>query len=100
MSQLLTNGGQDESTLAIEQTSKEFNQLFSTRNPKDAVAGLSSGLKSIGKGVVGGVASLLAMPIVGAQNEVFMLLNKRALWGSLRVLGWEFYLLLHLQLPE
>ena len=28
----------------------ELNSIFSTRNPKDAVAGVSSGLKSIGKG--------------------------------------------------
>ncbi|KAI8899650.1 X-domain of DnaJ-containing-domain-containing protein [Globomyces pollinis-pini] len=44
-------------------------EIFSTRNPKDAVAGLSSGLKSVAKGVGGGLVSLVAMPVVGAQNE-------------------------------
>lgn len=46
-----------------------FDQLFSTRNPRDAQAGLSSGLKSITKGVVGGVASLIALPVHGAKEE-------------------------------
>merc|ERR1719215_1046046 len=44
-------------------------KLFSTRNPKDAAAGLSSGLKSVGKGVMGGVASLVALPLHGAKEE-------------------------------
>ena len=43
--------------------------IFSTRNPKDAAAGLSSGLKSMGKGVLGGVASLIALPLHGAREE-------------------------------
>lgn len=51
-----------------EQT-PSFDAIFSTRNPKDAVAGLSSGLKSIGKGLFGGVASLVALPIQGAREE-------------------------------
>jgi hypothetical protein len=46
-----------------------FDSIFSTRNPKDAVAGVSSGLKSITKGVFGGVASLVALPVAGAQQE-------------------------------
>ena len=33
-------------------------QLFSTRRPRDAAAGLSSGLKNIGKGIVGGLAAV------------------------------------------
>ena len=45
-----------------------FNSLFSTRRPKDASAGLSSGLKSIGKGVLAGGVSLVAQPIAGAQQ--------------------------------
>lgn len=32
-----------------------FNDVFSTRRPRDAKAGLSSGLKSIGKGIAAGV---------------------------------------------
>jgi curved DNA-binding protein CbpA len=43
--------------------------LFSTRRPKDGWAGLSSGLKNAAKGTVAGVASLVANPIVGAQNN-------------------------------
>lgn len=46
-----------------------FDALFSTRRPKDAAAGLSSGLKSISKGLLGGVAALVALPIKGAQEE-------------------------------
>ena len=37
---------------------------FSTRRPKDLAAGVSSGLKNISKGVVGGVGALIATPIV------------------------------------
>ena len=42
---------------------------FSTRRPKDAAAGLSSGIKNAGKGALLGVASLIAAPIAGAQQE-------------------------------
>lgn len=43
--------------------------LFSTRRPRDAAAGLSSGLKSTVKGVAAGLASLVAAPVLGAKNE-------------------------------
>lgn len=43
--------------------------LFSTRKPKDAGAGLSSGLKSVGKGVAAGAASLFVLPAVGATQQ-------------------------------
>jgi len=46
-----------------------MNALFSTRKPKDGWAGLSSGLKSVVKGTAAGVASLIAQPIVGAQQD-------------------------------
>jgi hypothetical protein len=46
-----------------------MNALFSTRKPKDGWAGLSSGLKSVAKGAAAGVASLIAQPIVGAQQD-------------------------------
>lgn len=46
-----------------------FDDIFSLRRPKDAKAGLSSGLKSIAKGVAGGAAGLFAAPIVGATRE-------------------------------
>lgn len=45
-----------------------FNQLFSTRRPKDGWAGLSSGIKSVAKGTAAGVASLIAQPVVGARQ--------------------------------
>ena len=45
-----------------------FNELFSTRRPKDGWAGLSSGLKSVVKGVGGGLASLIVQPLAGAQQ--------------------------------
>lgn len=46
-----------------------FNHLFSTRRPKDAGAGISSGLKSVAKGTLAGAASLIAQPIAGAQQD-------------------------------
>ncbi|KAI9342947.1 X-domain of DnaJ-containing-domain-containing protein [Obelidium mucronatum] len=46
-----------------------FLEVLSTRKPKDAAAGFSSGLKNIGKGLLGGVASLVVMPIAGAQQD-------------------------------
>lgn len=42
------------------------NSLFSTRKPTDALAGVSSGLKSFGKGVGLGLGSIIATPILGA----------------------------------
>ncbi|GLC44692.1 hypothetical protein PLESTB_000973900 [Pleodorina starrii] len=47
----------------------DFNDVFSLRKPRDAKAGVASGLKSIAKGVLGGAAGLVAAPIVGAQRE-------------------------------
>ncbi|ESS34213.1 DnaJ domain-containing protein [Toxoplasma gondii VEG] len=43
--------------------------LFSTRKPKDAGAGISSALKSVGKGVAAGAASLFVLPAVGASQQ-------------------------------
>lgn len=51
------------------QAKDAFDSLFSTRKPKDGWAGLSSGLKSVAKGTVAGVASLIAQPIAGAQSD-------------------------------
>ena len=51
------------------QINNAFNSLFSTRRPKDAGAGLSSGLKSVAKGTLAGAASLIAQPIAGAQQD-------------------------------
>eukprot|EP00667_Euglena_gracilis_P005438 EG_transcript_5475 len=49
----------------------DMNDMFSTRRPKDFGAGVSSGLKSITKGVVAGVGSLVAAPVLGASQEGF-----------------------------
>lgn len=53
----------------LREAQEVFNQLFSTRRPKDAGAGISSGLKSIAKGTLAGAASLVAQPIAGAQQD-------------------------------
>mmetsp|Transcript_19881 Transcript_19881/g.49452 ORF Transcript_19881/g.49452 Transcript_19881/m.49452 type:complete len:707 (+) Transcript_19881:269-2389(+) len=45
-----------------------FNQLFSTRRPKDGWAGLGSGFKSVARGTAAGVVSLVAQPMVGAKQ--------------------------------
>jgi len=42
--------------------------VFSTRKPKDIIAGTSSGLKSIGKGVIGGLSAAIGGPILGAKE--------------------------------
>lgn len=47
----------------------DINDVFSLRKPKDAKAGLSSGLKSAAKGILGGAVGLVAAPIVGASKE-------------------------------
>lgn len=52
----------------LHEASEVFNSLFSTKKPKDGWAGLASGLKSVTKGTVAGLASLVAQPIVGAQE--------------------------------
>lgn len=53
----------------MEEASEVFNSLFSTRRPKDGMAGLSSATKSIGKGVLAGAVSLVAQPVAGAQQD-------------------------------
>lgn len=53
---------------ALKKEQQLFNQLFSTRRPKDGWAGLSSGMKSVAKGTVAGMASLIAQPMVGAKS--------------------------------
>ncbi|MEW5319507.1 MAG: hypothetical protein WDW38_010652 [Sanguina aurantia] len=50
----------------------DFNDVFSLRKPKDAKAGLSSGLKSLAKGVLGGAVGLIAAPVVGATQDGFV----------------------------
>ncbi|GMH96013.1 hypothetical protein TrST_g11833 [Triparma strigata] len=55
--------------LSSTSNSEIFSDLFSTRKPRDATAGISSGLKSIVKGTVAGAISLVAQPIAGAQED-------------------------------
>lgn len=43
--------------------------LFSTRRPRDILAGTSSGVKSIAKGVLAGAAGLIASPLIGAHQD-------------------------------
>lgn len=43
--------------------------LFSTKKPRDAGAGLASGVKSVGKGVAIGAASLVVCPVVGVSQD-------------------------------
>ncbi len=52
----------------LQEASEVFNSLFSTKKPKDGWAGLASGLKSVTKGTVAGLVSLVAQPIAGAQE--------------------------------
>jgi len=44
-------------------------KIFSSRRPRDAAAGLNSGLKNIGKGIALGAASLVCAPIAGAATK-------------------------------
>ena len=47
----------------------QFSEVFSLRKPKDAKAGLSSGAKSMGKGVLAGAVGLFAAPVMLAKEE-------------------------------
>mmetsp|Transcript_248 Transcript_248/g.341 ORF Transcript_248/g.341 Transcript_248/m.341 type:complete len:587 (+) Transcript_248:140-1900(+) len=60
---------QEELDRDLQESREVMNALFSTRKPKDGWAGLSSGLKSVVKGTAAGVASLIAQPIVRAQQD-------------------------------
>ena len=57
--------------LEEEQMQEMMGSVFSTKRPKDAMAGLASGLKTIGKGACVGAAILVAAPIQGAREEGF-----------------------------
>jgi hypothetical protein len=43
--------------------------LFSSRRPVNAVSGVSSGLKSVAKGVLGGCVTIISAPIIGAKTD-------------------------------
>jgi len=42
---------------------------MSLRRPQNIMSGISSGMQSVGKGVLGGAAALVAAPVVGARSE-------------------------------
>ena len=54
-------------TTHIDETLVQF-EMFSTRKPRNLMAGTSSGLKSVAKGVVTGAVGLVTSPIQGAQQ--------------------------------
>ena len=56
--------------------------LFSLRRPKDFKAGLSSGSKSLAKGVLGGAMSLIAAPVMGAFEGGLLGFGKGVLTGE------------------
>lgn len=61
---------EEEATGTAEELSAEMmqavvNQVFSTRRPRDLCAGVSSALKSVGRGLTLGVTTLIGAPIVG-----------------------------------
>lgn len=58
------NKRQDLETVDLD----TFNSVFSLRRPRDLGAGLSSGAKSIAKGVLAGTVSLVGAPVVGAVS--------------------------------
>ena len=49
----------------------EENNYFSLNRPRDLIAGVSSGIKNVGRGLFGGLCSLVVLPISGAHNEGF-----------------------------
>ena len=53
----------------MRQAEAYASSLFSTKKPKDAMGGVSSALKSVGKGVLMGAVGLVAAPVLGAKEE-------------------------------
>ena len=48
---------------------QDFSDVFSLRKPRDIKAGLSSGLKSAGKGILGGAVGVVAAPVYYGYTE-------------------------------
>lgn len=48
---------------------KDMDDLLKSSRPKDALAGIGSGLKMAGMGLASGAATLVASPVIGAQNN-------------------------------
>ena len=51
-----------------EELMEDFNALFSLRRPRDVIAGTSSALKTLGKGVGIGLGALVALPYAKAKE--------------------------------
>lgn len=60
---------QQVANIEEDNDSPGIDMLFSTRKPKNMTAGISSGLKSVGKGIAAGAVSLVAAPVAGAKEE-------------------------------
>ena len=75
MSQAIVPVGstQDQLSTSPEAADSEathmVNELMNSTRPKNALAGLGSGLRYIGGGIVAGAAALVSAPIVGAKEE-------------------------------
>lgn len=57
----------------------DLDDIFSTRRPRDAIAGSASGLKTFARSLVAGAANLIQAPVVGARGG--------GLCGAVRGLG-------------
>eukprot|EP00041_Stephanoeca_diplocostata_P034424 m.1173100 g.1173100 ORF g.1173100 m.1173100 type:complete len:548 (-) comp24520_c0_seq5:3009-4652(-) len=61
--------GPDTDQPASDEDVPKFPELFSTKRPRDVRAGASSAAKSVAKGILGGVVTLVAAPILGAKES-------------------------------
>jgi hypothetical protein len=62
-------GSDDKPSKLPPGVSSQVPELFSSRRPKHAGAGILSGFKNFGKGVAAGVAAFVAAPVIGAKEE-------------------------------
>ena len=62
---------------------EQLNSVFSLRKPRDIVAGLSSGTKSVIKGILAGGISLIAAPAFGLLSDGFLGFVKGLGYGEL-----------------
>lgn len=62
------NSGKDSQDLETVDL-ESLNSVFSLRKPRDIRAGLSSGSKSVVKGILAGTVSLVGAPVVGAVSS-------------------------------
>jgi hypothetical protein len=77
--------------------SSGMNEIFSLRRPRDFRAGVSSGLKSVGKGAIGGAVGLFAAPLWGASQQGLTGFSKGVVTGKANPLlrGYQGYELAH-----